>query len=156
MRSLFKLAAMSARSSLIAGTSLADRKPSGSKPADAQTILQLYTGHTWDWTKGGSYWGSGGSFEAIWDESYASGKWWVTTKGRLCYNALWTWKDADTNAAKTGDPFERCWKHVVDKDGQIWQCYHEKSDGCRLGNETLKFGKQVVREVKKLRRKLGI
>ncbi|UWQ27580.1 DUF995 domain-containing protein [Leisingera sp. M523] len=78
LTALVVAAALTATSAIAAGP---DRK----KPVSGQTIAELYSGTTW--TKGGSYWGPDGSFQAIWEDSVGLGKWYATSKGYLCYEA---------------------------------------------------------------------
>ena len=72
----------------------ADPKPGGARNADPQQIIETYLGKTRDWSRGGSYWGGGGVFQAVWDSdpddpnvSYGDGKWYVTSKGCLLYTS---------------------------------------------------------------------
>ncbi|WVX48802.1 hypothetical protein ROLI_018840 [Roseobacter fucihabitans] len=136
---------------------LADKKPRASKPADPNQIIQTYLGNTWVWSRGGSYWGGGGTFQAVWtsekngSKSYADGKWYVTSKGTLCYEAVWEWKDKEE-----ADKVEKnCWQHVVDKEGQVWQRHHEKEEWYKPGPEKIKSGNAIKAEYRKHRKAVG-
>lgn len=132
----------------------ADPKPRPSKPADPNAIVALYLGQTWTWSKGGSYWGQGGKFAAIWeDEPVADGKWYVTTRGTLCYEAVWLTPESPTNDEIT----KLCWQHVADEDGQIWQKHHEKNDWYIMDvAEDLTRGNTIQKELAKRRRAVGL
>ncbi|WP_298912551.1 DUF995 domain-containing protein [uncultured Roseobacter sp.] len=129
-----------------AGTAaLAEKKPRGATPADPQQIIAKYLGNTWNWSQGGSYWGSGGKFQAVWtneenqSKSYADGKWYVTNKGTLCYEAVWEWKEKN----EPDEVRKNCWRHVVDKQGRLWQRHHEKEDWYRPSPEKLSSGNAI-------------
>ncbi len=132
---------------------LSEPKPRGSKPADPQAIMQHYLGKTWDWTEGASYWGSAGSFQATWKgRSIADGKWYVTTRGTMCYDAVWKYR-ADDGSVGT-DPIKNCWKHVVSKDGQIWQRSHDEENWYPLNADKVSVGNRLKAEHKRIAAKL--
>ncbi|MDW3222179.1 MAG: DUF995 domain-containing protein [Paracoccaceae bacterium] len=142
---------------LVGSAALADKKPRGSKPADPNQIIQTYLGNTWNWSRGGSYWGGGGAFQAVWtsekdgNKSYADGKWYVTSKGTLCYEAVWEWENKDE-----ADKLEKiCWRHVVDKEGQVWQRNHEKEEWYKPGPEKITAGNTIKADYKKYRKAVG-
>ncbi|WP_298969801.1 DUF995 domain-containing protein [uncultured Roseobacter sp.] len=131
---------------MTAGTAaLADKKPRGSKPADPQRVIEAYLGNTWNWSRGGSYWGGSGVFQAVWtsekddSKSYADGKWYVTSKGTLCYEAVWEWKDKD----EPDEVKKNCWRHVVDKEGRLWQRHHEKEEWYKPNPDKITSGNGI-------------
>ena len=142
---------------LIAALSLpatAEPKPRGSKPADPQVILDHYAGNTWNWSQGAAYWRSDGVFQATWKKrSMAEGKWYVTTKGTLCYEARWTGPNDD--GVVGSDDLKRCWKHVRAKDGQIWQKSHDKNEWYRLNPDKVVSGNAIRSEHRRIKASLG-
>lgn len=134
-------------------SALADRKPSGSKPADPQVIINAHLGKTWDWTEGASYWGNGGAFMAVWKDSATDdGKWYVTTRGTMCYEAFWSSRAQDGALKVNEDVTKLCWQHVRDKDGQIWQRAHDKNEWYRLNTDKLATGNDVAKRIKAWRK----
>ena len=132
---------------------LADPKPKNSTPADPKVIHKIYNGNTWEWRTGASYWGKKGVFQATWKgESYADGKWYVTNKGTLCYDAVWTFKD---DGVVQTEQLENCWQHVVDADGQLWKRSHEKEDWHKPDFKDVKRGNQLKAEHKKIKKTVG-
>ncbi len=98
--------------------------PNKKNPVSGQEIISIYNGKTWVWSKGGSYWGGGGKFEAIWEnKAVGIGKWYATSKGSLCYEAVWK-----SEAGDGGSEIKRCWKHVKDSDGVLWKQDPETKD----------------------------
>ena len=153
MRRIFKLTLASIVGACFALPVLSDPKPRKSKPVDPQVIIQHYLGKTWDWSEGGSYWGSGGSFQAVWKgRSVADGRWYVTTRGTLCYDA--TWQSRADDGSPTATDIENCWKHVLDTDGQIWQRHHEKEEWYRLNPDKVSSGNSITAEHRQILAKL--
>ncbi|MEL6101338.1 MAG: DUF995 domain-containing protein [Pseudomonadota bacterium] len=135
---------------VVAAPVLADRKPSRSTPTDPAVVMDHYLGNTWNWSEGGSYWGSGGDFQAIWKgRSYGEGKWYVTTQGTLCYDAVWTGPNDDGEVGS--EEFNLCWRHVTDRDGQVWQKHHEENDWYRLNPEKVSAGNVIAGEFKRIK-----
>ena len=134
----------------------ADPKPRGAKNLDPQQVFDIYLGKTWQWSKGGSYWGSAGTFQAVWDEdpndqvvSYTDGEWYVTSKGTLCYKTVWQW----TGKSEPDEVLNYCWRHVVDPAGQIWRSDHrDPKDFHKLNLDKIVDGNQVRRTYDKYRR----
>lgn len=131
----------------------AGKKPKPSFPADPKEVIAIYNGNTWTWSKGGSYWGSGGKFEAVWEDEFAVGKWYATTKGTLCYEA--NWYKPNGNKA----PYKRCWEHVKDAEGNYYQQSTDPKDRKKWGwgkvNKVSK-GNGIKAELKKLKRQVGL
>lgn len=129
--------------------------PNKKNPVSGQEIISIYNGKTWVWSKGGSYWGGGGKFEAIWeDKAVGIGKWYATSKGSLCYEA--TWK---SEAGDGGAEIKRCWKHVKDSDGVLWKQDPETKDWYKPAKEIeerVKSGNKIKSEVRKRRKKVGL
>ncbi|GHF62948.1 hypothetical protein GCM10017056_37740 [Seohaeicola zhoushanensis] len=106
------------------------------------------------WSKGGSYWGNGGEFQALWDGSVAVGKWYATDKGSLCYEAVWK-KVRD----EAGANLKRCWTHVHDSKGVLWKQDPQTKDWYRPGKEfeeRVKTGNKIKSEVNKRRKATGL
>ncbi|WP_282128618.1 DUF995 domain-containing protein [Roseobacter litoralis] len=146
--------ALSSAVLLTAGTTLlADPKPKNSTPADPLVIHKKYNGNTWNWSQGASYWGKKGVFQAVWKgTSYGEGKWYVTNKGTLCYEAHWHWKKDGIPAS---DQIKRCWQHVVDADGNLWQRNHEKEDWYQPSSDKIKRGNKLKSEFRKIEKNVG-
>jgi hypothetical protein len=153
------LAAVTGAVFCVGSVALAESKPKGAKNADPQQVIQTYLGNTWEWSKGGSYWGGGGAFQAVWDNdpgdpnvSYTDGKWYVTSKGTLCYEAVWQWIGQDD----PNDVTKLCWRHVVAPDGQMWRSDHEKTnDFHRVGTDNIKKGNQIKRTYIQYKKKVA-
>jgi len=132
------------------------KKPKPSFAADPKIVIKTFNGKTWMWSKGGSYWGAGGKFEAVWDESVGLGKWYVTTKGTLCYEAVWY------GPGESDDVIKRCWDHVTDEDGFLWQQSTKKADIKKWGwyvfvpSKKLEKGNKIKSQANKLKRANGI
>ncbi|WP_170424817.1 DUF995 domain-containing protein [Ruegeria arenilitoris] len=132
---------------LLATSAFSESKPNGAKNADPQQVIDIYLGKTWNWSKGGSYWGSGGKFQAVWDDdpsdpavSYTDGKWYVTSKGTLCYESVWHWTGKD----KADEVLKNCWRHVIDKDGQVWRSDHrDQNDFHKLDPDKIANGNKI-------------
>lgn len=140
----------------VTSVALADPKPSGAKNADPQMVIEMYLGKTWVWSKGGSYWGGGGAFQAVWDDdpsnqtvSYTDGKWYVTSKGTLCYETIWQWTGKD----KPDEVLKNCWRHVVDPEGRIWRSDHrDQNDFHRPAKSDFKNGNAIKSTYSKYKR----
>lgn len=154
--SLFKstVLALSSAVFLSAGSALfAGPKPKDSTPADPLVVHKKYNGNTWIWSEGASYWGKKGVFQAVWKgNSYAEGTWYVTNKGTLCYDAQWSWTE---DGARTSEQFKRCWQHVVDAEGNLWQRHHEKEDWYKPNNDKVKRGNKLKSEFRKIEKSVG-
>ena len=119
-----------------------------------QEVVDIYLGKTWIWSKGGSYWGSGGQFEAIWEnDAVALGKWYATSRGQLCYEVKWY-----SASAPAGRETKRCWSHVRDSRDRLWK--EDEENGwyrpTREIAERVQDGNQIRTEVSKRRQELGI
>ncbi|MES0827579.1 DUF995 domain-containing protein [Ruegeria sp. SCP11] len=144
---------------LISSTSsaLADKKPKGAKKTDPQTIAQLYSGKTSNWNSGGhAYWGPGGEYKGINKKGTAVGigKWFVTTKGRLCNETIWYWpEDRQTKS----EPYEECWEFVTAPDGTIWERYMpDKTEWYRHKPEKQVKGDAAKSKFNKIAKSLGL
>jgi hypothetical protein len=141
---------------------MADPKPGGAKNMDPNAVIDIYLGKTWEWSKGGAYWGGGGAFQAVLDEdpndpsvSYTDGKWYVTSKGTLCYDTVWKWSTM-TASDGAGAQVKNCWLHVVDADGQVWRSDHENQrDFHRINFDRIKSGNQIKRTYDQYKRQAG-
>lgn len=128
--------------------------PDKRNKVSGQEVAAMYSGKTWTWSKGGSFWSPDASFQAIWDGSVGLGKWYATTQGNLCYEAVW--KD---EPSAPGVQVKRCWLHVRDSDGKLWKQDSRTNEWYRAENEMLqriKDGNSINSEVNALRRKLGM
>ncbi len=65
-RKLFKSTLIAATLFTVAIGSSAVAGPDKKNKVSGQTIHEIYSGKTWMWSKGGSYWGRDSSFQAIW------------------------------------------------------------------------------------------
>lgn len=132
----------------------AGSKPRGAKPANPKMIIQLYAGNTWVWSKGGLYMMPGGKAQAVWEQSIGSGTWSVTTKGTLCRTMIWHWIGDGGKAGS--EPKRQCNRHVVDKDGVIWQRHDEDNDWYRLNIDgKIKRGNKIKSIYRKIERKIA-
>jgi hypothetical protein len=91
-------------------------------------VVDTYSGKTWIWSKGGSYFSPDAKFQAIWDGSVAVGRWYATSTGKLCYEAEWR-----TNPGDVSDPKTECRRHVTDSKVQIWKHDPEANSWYRPG-----------------------
>lgn len=140
--------------SISTATFAAGKKPKPSYPADPKEVIKIYNGNTWTWSKGGSYWGKGGKFEAVWDDSLGLGKWYVTTKGTLCYVADWYKKNGEV----TKD-WKRCWEHVKDENGTYFQQSTDEKDRKKWGwgpVSKISKGNGIKSEIRKLKKRNGV
>lgn len=89
--------------------------PTTYTPLSGQQVISLFHDKTWAWDKGHAYFGPSGDFQATTgpDDS-ATGKWYATSTGKLCFNARWS-------SGPHESPSKRCWQHVTDDSGQLWQ-----------------------------------
>lgn len=142
--------------SILAATAVFAAGPDRKNAVSGQTIAELYAGKTWVWSKGGSYWGSDGKFQAVWKESVGIGKWYATTRGNLCYEAVWYYDDG----GKVGEePEKKCWRHVADSQGRLWKHDQKKNEWYRPKKEfaeRVKPGNKIGRQVRKLRKRYGV
>lgn len=132
----------------------AGKKPKPSYPADPNEVIKIYSGNTWTWTKGGSYWGKDGKFEAVWEDILGLGKWYVTKNGTLCYVADWYEKDGSV----TKD-WKRCWEHVKDESGNYYQQPTDKKDRKKWGwgrVSKVSKGNGIKSDIRKLKKKNGL
>jgi hypothetical protein len=139
----------------------AGRKPRPAIAADPQKILKTFSGYTYDWSQGGAYFGKGGKFEAVWESSDGKhsvgiGKWYVTTKGSHCYEADWHGANGKQKFVK------RCWEHVYDQDGLLWERSTDKKDRRKWGwydvniKKELTKGNKIKAQTSKLKKKYGV
>lgn len=96
---------------------LAGEPPEKATPLSAWELKILYGGKTWLWPTGGGYLAEDRTFSAWVDDggsiTTAKGKWLVTDRGRLCFEAVW-------GAGKTASTLTNCFLHVQ-ADGTIYQ-----------------------------------
>ncbi len=123
-------------------------KPNPASAADPQVILKHYRGKTWTWSEGASFWGRGGAFQAHFKQSVGEGKWYVTTKATLCYEADWKWREESGEIGSR--PIKNCWQHVVDGEGTIWQRSHDKENWYRLNPDEVARGNTQKREYRRI------
>lgn len=134
-------------------SSVSASSPDRKNKMSGQEVIQIYNGKTWIWSKGGSYWGSGGNFEAVWDGAVGVGKWYATSNGKLCYEAEWRRTPVE------GSVLKRCWPHVRDSKGRIWKQDPQDKNWYRAEkemSERIKPGNKIKSEVRKLRKKTGL
>ena len=138
----------------LATSSYALAEPDQKNKVSGQEVAAMYYGKTWTWSKGASYWGRDASFQATWEESVGIGKWYATTQGNLCYEALW--KDA---ANSPGTQIKRCWMHVRDSKGSLWKQDSRTNEwypAANEMNERIKDGNGIQSSVSALRNKVGL
>jgi hypothetical protein len=72
----------------------------------------LYADKTWFWEDGGGYFSPTGGFHAATGTgdktNYATGFWWTTDAGAMCFDATWHTKKAAAGSAIT------CFDHRLD------------------------------------------
>ncbi|CUH87930.1 hypothetical protein PH5382_01859 [Phaeobacter sp. CECT 5382] len=140
---------------LVAATPSKAVSPDRQRPVSGESVIEIYSGKTWIWEHGGSYWGRDGSFRGLWKETNVGiGKWYATSKGKLCYEA--TWYGAKDSP---GEDIKRCWRHVVDSEGAIWKQNMDTKDWYRPTkefSERLQAGNKVQAAVNRLVRRYGI
>ncbi|MEK0162688.1 DUF995 domain-containing protein [Phaeobacter sp. JH18-32] len=151
---IFKKICVLAIVSALAATPVFAAGPDRKNRVSGQTVVELYSGKTWIWSKGGSYWAPDGSFQAVWEDSVGLGKWYATSKGQLCYEALWY-----SSEGGSGDQNKECFRHVADSKGQLWK-YSDKDQSwykpTKEFAERVKPGNKISSQVRKLRKKYGI
>jgi phage/plasmid-associated DNA primase len=151
------LAATAAITLAGASAALADKKPKGAKKTEPQVIAQLYAGKTSNWNSGGhAYWGANGQYKAINKKGTAVGvgKWFVTTRGRLCNETTWYWpEDGQTKS----EPYEECWEFVTAPDGTIWERYMpDKTEWYRHKTEKQVNGEAEKAKFNRIASNLGL
>lgn len=67
--------------------------PASAAPMSAPDVYQIYAGRTWTWPDGAAFFARDRKFVA-WSgtgdtSSYAEGRWLLTDRGRLCWEADW-------------------------------------------------------------------
>ncbi len=156
-KTIFGTAAVSVILAANAGSALADKKPKGAKKTDPQTIVQLYSGKTSNWNRGGhAYWGSGGKYKGINKKETAVGvgKWYVTTTGKLCSEATWYWEDGGKTKS---EPYDMCWEFVTAPDGTVWERdLKDKSEWYRHNYDKQVKGDTQKRKFNKIAKSLGL
>lgn len=91
--------------------------PAAAKPADPAAVADLYREKTWNWSHGAAFFAPNQRFTA-WSKkgeaaSYAEGRWFVTARGKACFQAVWH--------AKTGSGDNlTCFDHRT-SNGTIYQ-----------------------------------
>ena len=100
----------------VVGVSAATAQPTGKpRTMDPSELIALYSDKTWMWERGGGYMAPGGDFTGYVagqnrDEStYATGKWWTTDQGVMCFRATW-------HVRSSGKLDEKCFGHRTDGD----------------------------------------
>lgn len=133
----------------------AGSKPRGAKNADPNAIIKIYAGKTWIWSKGGVYLKADGSAEQVWEDSIGSGKWAVSSKGTMCRTMVFHW--IGSGGKEGSEPKKYCNKHVVDKEGVIWQGHDkEKNNWYRLNpDKKIQNGNKIKSKYRKLERKIA-
>lgn len=107
--------AMTVAAILAGDVAFAGPLPKPSERADGAGIARLFAGKTWEWEDGHAYFAPDGAFQAaIGYEQSGEGKWFATSMGKLCFRGTW-------RVGKKGRPINKCWQHVVDSQGQLWQ-----------------------------------
>lgn len=139
----------------------ADPKPRGTKPADGQTVANMYVGKTQTWKRcrGGVFYGGGGAAEAYChiegdSENVGIGRWTVTSKGRVCADMQWHWGKGEGKSKRNDEP--DCIDHIVDKDGQIWRRWNDDKDWWKFSDDSVDKGHTLKRKTNKLKRKFGL
>ncbi len=138
----------------------AGKKPRPSFSADPQKIIKMLSGNTTKWKTGGAYWHKDGKFEAVWanpegEPFVGVGKWYVTTKGSHCYEAVWYGEGESENVIK------RCWEHVYDEDGTLWERSTKKEDKKKWGwyndaQQKMSNGNTIKSDFRKYKKELGV
>ncbi|WP_027234561.1 DUF995 domain-containing protein [Leisingera caerulea] len=135
----------------------AGSKPKGAKPADPKQIAALYAGKTSHWTRGGyAYWGPGGEFLGVGKsgDSVGIGKWYVTTRGKLCHETQWYWLEKGERKSTDG---KWCWDFVTAPDGVVWERFQEdKSNWYRHKPAKQHNGNTQRSKISSLRSKIGV
>ncbi|MCI5096457.1 MAG: DUF995 domain-containing protein [Rhodobacteraceae bacterium] len=145
-------AALALTVTLGALTTAAIAEPDKKNKLSGQQVTALYSGKTWIWSEGASYWGKGAEFQGIWKDSVAIGKWYATNGGQLCYEATWY-------SASSKKPVKRCWLHVTDSKGVLWKQDLKTKDWYKPKTEfaeRVKSGNKIKGKVRKARKRLGV
>jgi hypothetical protein len=138
-----------------------------SNPPPAHTIVvraadvhEAYDDRTWDWEDGAGYFAKSGDFEA-WTEAggtaaYATGFWWVTDQGRLCFDGNWRTKEG-ANSSVTCFDHRANGKFWYQRRGPSGPWYIFKSDPPASTDEfaKLKMGDQVEPKLQALEASIG-
>ena len=134
--------------------------PAQTAVVSAATLHEMYDDRTWDWGSGAGFFAKSGDFSA-WTEAggkaaYATGFWWVTNQGGVCFDGDWRTKEG-ANSTVT------CFDHRM--NGQVWYqrrdpsgpWYIFKSDPPASTDEfaKLKMGDQVEPKLQALKTSLG-
>lgn len=145
---------------LNSGAALADPKPQGAKPADPNTVAQLYGGKTqiWKGCQGGIYFGSGWEASA-WCKKHSDnvgvGTWKVDGKARVCRDLTWYWPEGDSRGSKPDNL--GCIEHVVAPDGTIWRSWPDENEWWSMsGDDSLVKGDKFKSKKRKNSKKLGL
>lgn len=148
-----------ALSIVLSGHAVADPKPSGLKPMDAQQLANLYAGRTDTWTRncgGGIYFGGGWEAQATCTkkgDSVGLGKWSVNRKGKVCWELTWYWPDGDGVGSKVED--KNCVTVLLDPQGVVWRNWDGDKDWWKMDvNKDRSF--KFKRPITKLRKKLKV
>jgi len=126
---------------VLAGASVsslaADNPPPDAVPLSPSELAAIYSGKTWVWSNGGgAYTAPDGTFIAAsidgLKQSYANGRWFARSKGRLCWQATWYGR-------YSGWPALSCFQHVQ-SNGVIYQRGYPKGTwGIFAHNPTLQY-----------------
>ncbi len=143
---------------MAAGPVFAEKKqPKGSTATPPNEIAKLYAGKTSAWNRGGfAYWKPNGEFHGVGKtgDAVGIGKWYVTTKSKLCHETIWHWiKDGQQ---EHGD-YKHCWEFVTAPDGTIWQRdLTDKSEWYRYKASKHTKGNSQKRAFNSLRKQFGV
>ncbi len=124
-------------------------------------IFALYQGRSWLWNAGAGYFSPRAQRFAAWTDekgkpSYASGRWFVTGRGKMCFRAEWRAEDGAASDLT-------CFSHSK-RDGVIYQkrepngdWYVLKRTPSRVGDEYRKIrrGDYVASRYKNIERRLS-
>jgi len=136
-----------------ASSSLAGKKPRGSKSPGASVIKAKYVGKTWKWKNGdGIYFARNGTTMATYQNEVAFGKWSVSSAGTLCNTAKWHWDDKGPKNRN----IKTCWKHTLDKDGDLWARESKKNNWYEFSSNKFSRGNRVKSKINRVKKKLGL
>ena len=130
----------------------ADKSKIDGRPLRNDELIKLYYGKTWKWEDGHAFFANRGELRAVsGTNSIGEGIWYPKKKGRLCIDA--TWAGADFDSVKN----KRCWLHLVDDAGNIWQAASEDPTGWVLFEPEKEFlkGDRYGKQFTKLKGRLG-
>ena len=152
------LVAASLAVALSSGMAMADKSPpKGSKPTDPNTIIKLYAGKTSNWNSGGgAYWAPNGDLQATGRKGHAVGlgKWYVTTKSKLCQDATYYWEE---NGSTQTENWEGCWEFKTAPDGVVWERFlPEKGEWWPHRPEKQVKGNTLKNQLNSNRKRLGV